>query len=314
MTRVFVTGGAGFIGSHLVDRLVAGGNRVVVYDHLSTGRKENIQIHLDNKAIRFVGADLSDSRQLASEMADCDVVFHMAAHSDVREGAGNPRIDLDNGTIATSNVLEAMRRNGIRRIVHASSASVYGEVPPVPVSERYGPLLPISLYGAGKVAAESMISAYCHTFDMEAWMFRFANIVGSRRRNGVITDFVNKLRANPGELEILGDGTQCKPYLHVSECVDGILFGFEHASEKVNLFNVGVDSATDVSTIARIVAREMKLDGVTFNYTGGDRGWNGDAPQLRFDMSKMKRLGWQASMTSDDAVVRSAREIVRERC
>jgi len=180
------------------------------------------------------------------------------------------------------------------------------------MAEDHGPLLPVSLYGAAKVAAEAFISAYCHTFGIQAWMFRFANVVGSRRRNGVITDLVRKLKANPAELEILGDGTQCKPYIHVEECIDGIMFGITHSSEKTNLFNIGVDSATDVTTIANIIVREMKLEDAVFKYTGGDRGWKGDAPQLRFNMNKMKKLGWQPRLTSDEAVVQAVREIIAE--
>ena len=312
MSLILVTGGAGFIGSHLVDRLLADGSRVIVYDNLSAGSLDNIRHHLSDTAFKFINADLLDLEKVKAEMAGCDIVFHLAAHSDVREGESRTRIDLENGVIATWNILESMRLNGIRQIVHASSASVYGETPPVPMAENFGPLLPVSLYGAAKVAAEAFISAYCRTFDMQAWMFRFANVVGSRRRNGVITDLVRKLKANPSELEILGDGTQCKPYIHVSECVDGILYGNTHGSEKVNLFNIGVDSATDVTAIANIIVREMKLTGVKFNYTGGDRGWKGDAPQLRFNMEKMKKLGWQPRLTSDEAVIKSVREIIAE--
>jgi UDP-glucose 4-epimerase len=312
MNRIFITGGAGFIGSHLVDRLFTGTIEVVVYDNLSTGKTDNLKHHCSKTGFQFIEGDLLDESRLVQSMKGCNLVFHIAAHSDVREGKFKPRIDLDNGVIATWNVLESMRTNGIQKIVHASSASVYGETQPIPMSEDFGPLLPVSLYGAGKVAAEALISAYCHTFDIQAWMFRFANVVGSRRQNGVITDLVRKLRANPEEFEILGDGSQCKPYIHVSECVDGILFGYEHGQDKVNLYNVGVESATDVTTIAEIIVKEMRLNGARFKYTGGDRGWKGDAPQLRFNMGKMKKLGWQARLSSDEAVVKAVREIIKE--
>jgi UDP-glucose 4-epimerase len=245
-------------------------------------------------------------------MRGCRSVFHIAAHADVRSGTDNTRIDLENGTIATYNVLEAMRRNNIKETVFASSASVYGETPPLPMSEDRGPLQPISLYGASKLAAEGLISAYCHTFDMRGWMFRFANIVGARRRQGVVYDFVHRLKQNAAELEILGDGSQCKPYLHVSECVDGILYGYAHASERVNLFNIGVDSATNVRAIAAIVVREMGLKDVKLKFGSENRGWPGDAPQLRFDMSKMQKLGWRARLSSDEAVRLAAREHVAE--
>jgi len=296
-----------------VDRLLAEGHEVVACDNLSTGRKENLAQHLGKPNFTFIKLDLLDQGGLKKAMRGCRAVYHIAAHADVRSGADNTRIDLENGTLATYNVLEAMRHNDVKEIVYASSASVYGETPPVPMSENHGLLLPISLYGAAKVAAEALISAYCHTFDMQGWMFRFANIVGARRRQGVVYDFVHRLKQNPSELEVLGDGSQCKPYLHVSECVDGILFGYAHAAERLNLFNIGVDSATDVRAIAAIVVREMGLKNVKLKFGTNDRGWPGDAPQLRFDMSKMNKLGWRAKLSSDEAVQLAAREHIAEK-
>lgn len=312
MHRVLVTGGAGFIGSHLADRLLAGGHAVVVCDNLSSGRMDNLRQQEANPNLKFIKLDLRDMDALTDAMRGCRTVFHIAAHADVRSGADNTRIDLENGTIATYNVLEAMRRGNIKEIVFASSASVYGETPPVPMAEDHGPLQPISLYGASKVAAEALISAYCHTFGMRGWMFRFANIIGARRRQGVVYDFVRRLKQNPAELEILGDGSQCKPYLHVSECVDGILYGYAHAAERLNLFNIGVDSATDVRTIASIVVQELGLKDVKLKFGSENRGWPGDAPQLRFDMAKMKKLGWSARLSSDEAVRLAAREHLAE--
>lgn len=312
MHRVLVTGGAGFIGSHLADRLLSEGHEVIVCDNLSSGRMENLKSAAASPLFRFTQLDLRDFDAIKQAMRGCRTVFHVAAHADVRSGANDTRIDLDNGTVATCNVLEAMRHNDVREIVFASSASVYGETPPVPMKEDRGPLQPISLYGASKLAAEAFISAYCHTFDMHGWMFRFANIVGLRRRQGVVYDFVHRLKENPSELEILGNGNQCKPYLHVSECVDGILFGYKNAGDRVNLFNIGVDSATDVRTIAAIVLEEMGLTDVKLKYGEGDRGWAGDAPQLRFDMSKMQKLGWRARLSSGEAVRLAAVEHVAE--
>jgi UDP-glucose 4-epimerase len=312
MHRIFVTGGAGFIGSHLADRLLSEGHEVVACDNLSSGRMENLRSAMENPLFRFTQLDLCDVDALKQAMHGCQTVFHIAAHADVRSGANDTRIDLDNGTVATCNVLEAMRHNGVREIVFASSASVYGETPPVPMREDRGLLQPISLYGASKLAAEAFISAYCHTFDMRGWMFRFANIVGARRRQGVVYDFVRKLKQNTAELEILGNGSQCKPYLHVSECVDGIHFGYKDAGDRVNLFNIGVDSATDVRTIASIVTEEMGLSEVRLKFGESDRGWQGDAPQLRFDMRKMQELGWRARLSSDEAVRLAAVEHMAE--
>ena len=201
----------------------------------------------------------------------------------------------------------------MKRIVFSSSSTVYGETPPIPLSEDYGPLLPISVYGAAKLASEGLISSFCHTFDMQAWIFRFANVVGSRCTHGVIFDFINKLRKNPEELEILGDGRQRKSYLYVSDCVDGMLFGFENAKDQINLFNLGSDGATEVNRIAEMVVDEMKLGDIKFKYTGGKRGWKGDVPRFQFDISKIKKLGWKPKYNSDEAVRKAIRDLISGR-
>ena len=307
--RIFVTGGAGFIGSHLVDKLVNTGT-VTVYDSLSSGKKEFIEHHLDRNDFAFVQADLLESDTLRKAMQSHDVVFHMAANPEARWGIQNTRLDLEQETIATYNILEAMRVNEIKQIVFASSGTIYGETPVMPIPEDYGPVLPISLYGAGKLASEGLISAFCGTFAMQAWIFRFANIVGKRATHGVILDFIQKLKQNPSELEILGDGNQCKPYLHIEDCVEGILFAFKSSFDKLNIFNLGCSSVTDVNTIARMLVEEMGLRGVSFKYTGGDRGWPGDVPQVRLNVAKINRLGWKAGYTSDEAVKKAIREML----
>jgi UDP-glucose 4-epimerase len=298
--KYFVTGGAGFIGSHLVDRLIELGE-VTVYDNLSSGKLEYIEHHFDKSNFRFMKADLLNFDTLRQAISGHDKVFHLAANPDVRAGSENTDLDLKQGTIATRNLLEAIRLNKIKKLIFASSSTVYGEAARS-VSEDSGPLLPISLYGASKLACEGLISAFCHLFDIQAWIFRIANVVGARSSHGVIFDFINKLRQNPKELEILGDGTQSKPYLHIDDCIDGILFGLENCHERVNVLNLGCDSATDVTAIATIVVKATGLSGVNFNYTGGSRGWRGDVPQVRFDTSKMRRLGWKPRYTSDEAV------------
>ncbi len=310
--KIFVTGGAGFIGSHLIDRLVAKGNQVTVFDNLSSGRLEFIQQHNDKDTFRFIKADLLDLDEVQNALADHEVVFHLAANPEARWGIENTELDLKQETIATYNVLEAMRVNAVKKIVFASSGTIYGETPVIPLPEDYGPVLPISLYGAGKLASEGLISAFCHTFDIKAWIFRFANIVGKRVTHGVISDFIQKLRQTPSELKILGDGSQCKPYLHVDDCIEGILFGFRNSHDKLNVFNIGCASATGVNTIARMLVEEMKLSGVRFRYTGGDRGWPGDVPQVRFNVERMNTLGWKAKHTSDEAVRKAIREILRK--
>jgi UDP-glucose 4-epimerase len=283
---------------------------VTVYDNLMSGKKEFIQHHLTQKGFKFIQADLLDFEQLKEQIRGHDYVFHLAANPEAREGIEKTDLDLKIGTIATYNVLEAMRLNGVKKIVFASSGTVYGETPVIPIHEDYGPLLPISLYGASKLACEGLISAFCHIFGMQGWIFRFANIVGGRSTHGVIFDFINKLKQNSKELEILGDGTQEKPYLFVTDCVNGILFAVENAKDALNVFNLGCSSTTNVTTIATIVVEEMGLKDVEFKYTGGDRGWRGDVPQVRLNVERIKRLGWKAKYTSDEAVRKAVRCIL----
>jgi len=309
--KIFITGGAGFIGSHLVDRLI-NSDGVTVYDNLSSGSKEFIQYHLGNPGFHFIQADLLDFDALNQAIAKHDIVFHLAANPEVRAGIANTKLDLQQGTLATHNVLEAMKVNQLGKIIFASSSTVYGEAGIRPVGEDYGPLLPISLYGASKLACEGLISAFCHLFDMQAWIFRFANVVGDRSSHGVIFDFINKLKQNATELEILGNGTQEKPYLHVDDCIDGILFGLKHSQERVNVLNLGVDSSTNVTAIANMLVEVMGLSRVKFSYTGGNRGWRGDIPQVRFDITKMKNLGWKPKYSSDEAVRRAIKDILEK--
>ena len=311
--KAFVTGGAGFIGSHLVDRLMAEGAKVTIYDNLSSGKKEFIKHHTGKTTFALIEADLLDLDKLKNAIRGHDVVFHLAANPEARRGIEDTELDLKQETIATYNVLESMRVNGVKKIVFSSSGTIYGETPVIPLPEDYGPALPISLYGAGKLASEGLISAFCGTFDMQAWIFRFANVVGQRTTHGVIFDFIQKLKQYPSKLEILGDGKQCKPYLHVDDCVDGILFGFKNSHDKVNVFNLGCPTATNVTTIAKMLVEEIGLNEVEFKYTGGDRGWPGDVPQVRFSVQKMSRLGWKARYTSDEAVEKAIRDILHKR-
>lgn len=311
--KVFVTGGAGFIGSHLVDKLINKGNIVTVYDNLSSGKKQYIKQHLENNNFSFIQADLLDLKQVKKEIKGHDVVFHIAANPHVRLGEKQTDLDLKYETIATYNVLESIRVNNIKKIIFSSSSVVYGETPEISLTETYGPTLPISLYGAGKLASEGLISAFCGTFDLQAWIYRFANVVGTRGTHGVVVDFIEKLKRNPKELEILGDGKQCKPYLHVSDCVEGIIFGLEHSYDKINLLNLGCKTNTTVTKIAEMVVEEMGLNGVSFKYTGGKRGWKGDVPRFQLDADKMNKLGWNERYTSDEAVKKAIKEILNNK-
>lgn len=308
--KAFVTGGAGFIGSHLVDRLISKGYIVTVYDNLSSGKKQFLEKHMDDDKFSFIKADLLNLMRLKKEIKDHDVVFHIAANPFVRLGEKQTRLDLEQGAIATYNILESMRENSIKKIIFSSSSVVYAETPLLSIPENYGPTLPISLYGAGKLAAEGLISAFCGTFGFQAWIYRFANVVGIRGTHGVIVDFIDKLKKNPKKLEILGDGNQQKTYLHISEVIDGMLYGFEKSNDQINLFNLGCDSDTTVNRIAEMVVDEMGLKDVKFIYTGGKRGWPGDVPRFQLDASKINKLGWKAKYKSDEAVRKAIREIL----
>ena len=310
--RILVTGGAGFIGSHIVDRLISSGNEVIVYDNLSSGKLEFLEHHMRNENFKFVKDDLLNFEALKREMKDVDLVYHVAANPDVKIGARDTRIHLEQNVIATHNLLEAMRLNDISDIVFTSTSTVYGEAKKIPTPEDYGPLIPISLYGASKLAAESLIMAYAHTFGMNTVIYRFANIVGPRSTHGVIYDFIMKLKNNPRELEILGDGTQKKSYLYIEDCVDAIIYGYEHRKEDVEIFNIGSDDWIDVKKIADIVVEEMGLENVKYRFTGGKRGWKGDVPKMLLSIEKIKSYGWKPKYSSEESVRLTARHLIDE--
>jgi UDP-glucose 4-epimerase len=311
--HALVTGGAGFIGSNLCAELLARGWRVTAVDNFHLGRPEFIAPLRANPRFRFVKADLLELPRVKRLVRGCNVVFHMAANSDISRGARETQLDLSLGTLTTCNVLEAMRLAGVRDIVFASTSAVYGLARVKPTPEDYGPLLPISLYGASKLAAEGFITAFCHNFGLRAWIYRFANIVGPNGTHGALFDFIRRLRNDPRRLRILGDGRQAKPYLHVSECVGGMLHGYAHTRQEVNYFNLAPRSgATTVKCIARAVVRALGLENVEFDFTGGEQGWRGDVPQVRLDARKLARLGWRAALTSDEAVERAARELATQ--
>ena len=312
LTKYFITGGAGFIGSHLVDRLIKEGNQVTVYDNLVSGRKKNIAHHIGKSNFHFIENDLLNNDALKEAMKGHEIIWHLGANTDIPSGNKITDLDLKNCTIATANVLEAMRANNIDRILFPSSATVYGDIPPVSLSESMGPLLPISLYGAGKLACEGLVSAYSCLFDIKALMFRFANVVGARMGHGVIYDFIQKLKKNPRELEILGDGNQEKPFFLVEDCIEGMFCALHNTDKDCDIFNLGCNSFTTVNRIAQIVVEEMGLSGVKFKYTGGRRGWKGDVPVVHFDVEKMKKLGWVAKHSSDEAVHGATRRLIKE--
>jgi UDP-glucose 4-epimerase len=246
-------------------------------------------------------------------MKDCDAVFHLAANPEVRIGSQDTRVHLEQNVNATYNVLEAMRSNGVNDIVFTSTSTVYGEAEAIPTPEDYGPLLPISLYGSSKLGCEAMISAYGGTFDMSATLFRFANVVGQRSTHGVVYDFVQKLKENPGKLEILGKepGTK-KSYFHISDCIDGMIFGWKNRQDRVEAYNIGSEDFIDVRTIADAVCHEMGLEGTTYDWTGkkDERGWIGDVKTMLLSIEKLKALGWTPKLKSEEAVKLAARELL----
>jgi len=308
--NVLVTGGAGFIGSNLVDKLMNKGHNVTVFDNLSSGRQEFIAHHEGKPNFRFVKRDLLDFEGIRRATEGQEIVFHLAANPDIRYGTEKTDFDLKQNTLATYNVLEAMRQRGVKKIVFSSTSAVYGMAKKFPTPEHYGPMLPESLYGASKLACEGLISAYCELFEMQGWIFRFANVVGRNGTHGVILDFINRLEKNRDELEILGDGEQEKSYILADELVEGILFGLEHANERVNIYNLGCNDQIKVKRIAELVCKEMGLK-PRFRFTGGERGWKGDIPKMLLSTEKIKRLGWAPKHNSEGAVIEAIKLITK---
>lgn len=313
--KVFVTGGAGFIGSHFCERLLNAGDEVIAFDNLVLGKRELIQPLEKNPRFKFIEADLVDLDRVKKEMAGVDLVIHLAANSDISQGAARTDVDMQNGTIATYNVLEAMRVNGLKKLIFASTSAIYGEASIKPTPENYGPLFPISFYGASKLACEAMVSAFSHNCGIQAWVYRFANIVGSHATHGAIHDFTARLLKNPSKLEVLGNGTQRKSYLHVNDCIEGILFGFEKSKEDFQCFNLASLGVSNVRFIAEEVGRAVsKMTGVDAQivFGEGDRGWVGDVPYTHLDGSLLEGLGWKAKLESDQAVRAAIGEVVAE--
>jgi UDP-glucose 4-epimerase len=310
--RALVTGGAGFIGSHLIDRLISRGDKVVVLDNLSSGKIEFIQAHIDSGSVELIEGDITNFDDVYGAMGGIDCVFHLAANPDIRLGTKITDTDLKQGTIATYNIVESMRRCGVKKIAFASSSVVYGENAPMPTPENHGHCMPISLYGASKQAGEGLISSWVGTFGLQAWIFRFANIIGHRGTHGVIFDFIHKLKADPSRLEVLGNGLQEKSYMEVGDCVDGILHVMENSNESLNLFNLGSHDTASVTRIAEIVVEETKCIDANIEYTGGDRGWAGDIPRAMLGIDKMLSTGYDVRYNSEDAIRHTAKCLIKE--
>jgi UDP-glucose 4-epimerase len=302
LLRFFLTGCAGFIGSNLTDRLLADGHEVVGYDNFSTGRAGFLDSASCSDRFTLITGDLLDSKKLTSGMAGCEFVFHLAANADVRFGTDHPQKDLEQNTIATVNVLEAMRLNGVRDIAFSSTGSVYGEASCFPTPESAPMPIQTSLYGASKLAAECFIEAFCEGFGMRAYIFRFVSILGERYTHGHVVDFYRQLRAHPEYLEVLGNGSQRKSYLYVQDCIDAIMLAIESARGKVNIFNLGLDEYCEVNDSIRWICRHLGL-APELRYSGGSRGWVGDNPFIFLDCTGIRSLGWRPRLNIQQAVV-----------
>lgn len=318
--RIFVSGGAGFIGSHIVKRLlpVAHIESVVVYDNFTSGSMEHLKSVQPNPKLKIVEGDIKHLHMLTHAMAGANLVIHFAANPDIAKAAKQPDIDFWEGTYLTQNILEAMRINGVAEILYTSGSGIYGDAPDVAFKESYGPCFPISTYGASKLACEALISSYCYMFSVRGRAFRFANVVGPKQTHGVGYDFVHRLKQDPTQLRILGDGSQSKSYIYVEDVIDAMLLVHSQAAETqgqcFDVFNVATDDYITVTEIANIACRlaGIKQGSIDFRYTGGDRGWKGDVPKVLFDVAKIKKLGWRAQLSSSQAIEASITAMINE--
>ena len=314
--HVLITGGAGFLGSFLSEEMLNRGAKVTIYDRLSHGRKR-IQHILGHPSLELVRADLMDMQRLKETVREKDFIWHLAGNTDIPAGIENTRLDLNDGVMATWNLLDVMRETRVRKVAFASSGAIYGERTSGQRSEKMGPTLPISLYGAGKIACEAFMSAYAHLFGMQAWMFRFGNVISGRITHGAILDFIKKLKTNPHQLEVLGNGTQTKSYLLAEDCIDGMLYVIGHTrlqeGEGVcDVFNLGAPDETNVLDIAKIVIEEMSLPDCKIKLRGGERGWKGDQAKIALDIGKIRSMGWEPKHSSDEAVRIAIRRMLKE--
>jgi len=308
-----ITGAAGFIGSHMADKLLEMEVNVTAVDNFSSGKTENLNNCKKSKSFHLIKEDLKNSDNLSSFLQNIDTVFHLAAYPEVRTGFENPEISFRENIENTYKFLENIRKSNVQSIIFSSSSVVYGEPNTIPTNENFGPLLPISPYGGSKLACEGLISSYCHNYGLKGTIIRFANVIGKRSNHGVIWDFIHKLKKDPTKLEVLGDGTQMKSYIHIKDCIEGILSSYNFTNKQVDVFNIGNNDQLDVLSIAKIVSEEMQLSDaqiVTSGGTSDGRGWIGDVKKMQLDISKLKNLGWEPKLSSKLAVRKSVKELI----
>lgn len=313
MTKFIITGGGGFIGSHLAIRLLRDGHEIKVIDKIPLDKAIRLKNITDNKKLSYHQIEISEDVDLKPFFNGFDVVFHFAASADITLGFQQTDLDIKQGTMLTYKVLETMRLTGVKDIVFSSTGTVYGYPTKIPTPEDVGSFLPISPYGASKLASEGLISAFCHCFGLNGWIFRFGNIIGKDSQRGVIWDLIHKLERNASELEVLGDGEQLKDYVYIDDCLDAMLYGYSKSKEKVNVFNIGSDSNLAVKEIVKIILEETKLKNVNVRYTGGPTGWKGggwpgDVNLVLYDISRLKKIGWKPKFSSSEAVRQAVRE------
>ncbi len=305
--RVFITGGAGFIGSHVVDELLAAGKKVVVFDNLTSGKIEFINHHIDNPHFKFIKGDLLNKNDLKKVFREkIDTIIHLAANPDISKGITDPELDFKQTIVATFNLLMEMKEKKIMKIIYFSGSGIYGDLGENYASEDFGPLLPVSMYGASKLSAEALISAFSHLFNIQAWIFRPANIVGDRATHGVIFDFMKRLKENHKKLTILGDGNQSKSYLFISDVLNAVWLALKTTDDQVNIFNIASKSFITVDEIAKIAIQTLGFKNVKITHTGSKVGWPGDVPIVRIENKKLNDLGWKAKFNSSEAIQKTA--------
>jgi len=310
-----ITGGAGFIGSYIAEKLVKDGVNTKVIDNLVTGKKENLSECLKQDNFSFLEYDLNNLDGLEDYLDDVDVLFHFAADPEVRTGYNRPEDSFEQNIVNTFNLLQKIKKTNIKKIVFASSSSVYGDAKIIPTNEEYGPLRPISHYGASKLACEALVSSFCHNYDIEGVIIRPANVIGLRGRHGLIWDLVHKLKVNQDELELLGDGKQTKSFIHISDAIDGIFCSLNNFQDKVEVFNLGSEDSVEIMDVAKIVCKNIKLDEIKINLTGGvedGRGWKGDIKIAHLEIKKLKNVGWKPKLSSINAADITSQEIIKE--
>jgi len=313
LSRFIITGGAGYIGSHLSSRLLDEGHNVKIIDKIPIKKATRLKPILKNKKLRYSQLDISKAKNLASEFKGYDTVIHFAANLDIPSGYKHTDLDLRQGTILTYNVLEAMRLCNIKKIIFPSSSTVYGHASKTPTSEDTGMLFPISLYGTAKLSSEALISAFCYLYDMKSWIFRFGTIIGNDMKRGVIFDLINKIRKNQSDLKVLGDGKQIKDYIHMDDCIDGILHVYKNTDKKINIFNLSSGTIISVKEIVKMILDEMNLPNMKIKYVKGPKGWEtegwpGNVKSFQYDITKIRRTGWTPKLSSHEAVRLSIRQ------